>query len=229
MHKAPQLASLQNRSLGPFSLQVQYKPRRRLGHFDLDLFLANKKGKRSREPVVTGIYSKGNPSNKIFSWLDIHFLDWFAFDGGDSGVLSKMEDLAEGLFELLGHCIPSGGMIICSYITDVAWGIESLIHEQTRRCLQVHSLEIPPAATPLGRLLVAAGCHNIKAGAYDVQGSSRLAGEKALNKEYEKRFTQGLIRQLEEYLRRKPNHDCQHIEDICRTNAGDILDQMIGG
>jgi hypothetical protein len=114
-------------------------------------------------------------------------------------------------------------MIICSYITDVAWGIESSIHEQTRHCLQVHSLEIPPAATPLGRLLVAAGCCNIKAGAYNVQGSSRLAGEKALNKGYEKRFRQRLIRLLEEYLKREPNPEYQHIEDICRTNARDIL------
>jgi hypothetical protein len=90
----------------------------------------------------------------------------------------------------------------------------------------VHSLEIPPAATPIGWLLVAAGCCNIKADAYDVQGSSRLAGEKALDGEYEKRFRQRFIRLLEEYLKRKPNHDYQRIEDICRTNAGEILDQM---
>jgi hypothetical protein len=117
-------------------------------------------------------------------------------------------------------------MIVCSYITDVAWRIESSIHEQPRRCLQVHSLGIPLAATPIGRLLVAAGCCNIKAGAYDVQGSSRLAGEKALNKEYEKRFTQRLIGQLEEYLRKEPNPEYRHIEATCRTNAAEILDQM---
>jgi hypothetical protein len=229
MQNAPQLASLQDRSLGLFTLQVQYQPRRRVGHFDFDLFLKNKEGQPSCEPLVTGIYSKGNPSNKIFSWLDIHYLDRFAFDNGDAGVLSEMEDLAEGLFEMLGSVIPHGGMIICSYITDVAWKIEIPIHEQTRRCLQVQSLKIPPAAAPIGRLLVAAGCCNIKAGAYDVQGSSRLAGEKALNKEYEKRFTQGLIRQLEEYLKRAPNPEYQYIEDICRTNARNILDLLIMG
>jgi hypothetical protein len=202
MHKAPQLASLQDRSLGPFSLYIQYQPRRRVGHFDLDLFLKDKKGRHSCEPVVTGIYSKGNPSTKIFSWLDIHFLDHFSFDNGDAGALSKIEDLSERLFEMLGSVIPSGGMIICSYITDVAWGIESPLHEVTRRCMALNSLGIPPATTPLGQLLFAAGCSNIKAGAYDVQGSSRLAGEKAPDGAYEKRFTQRLIEQLEEYLGR---------------------------
>jgi hypothetical protein len=227
MQNAPQLASLQDRSLGPFTLQVQYQPMRRVGHFDLDLFLKDKEGRASRDPLITGIYSKGNPSSRIFSWLDIHYLDWFAFDNGDARVLSEMEDLSEEFFEILGSVIPHGGMIICSYITDVAWRIESPIHEITRRCLQVQSLEIPPAATPLGKLLVAAGCCNIKAGAYDVQGSSRLAGEKALDREYKMRFTQRLIKQLEEYLRREPNPEYQHVEDICRSNAEKILGQMM--
>lgn len=227
MHEAPQLASLQDHTLGPFALHIQYQPRRRVGHFDLDIFLKDKKDKRSLEPIITGVYSKGNPSSRIFSWLDIHYLGCFAFDNGDLGFLSEQDGLAKELFRMLGGVIPPGGMIICSYVTDVAWGIESSIHEQTRRCLQVHSLGIPPAATPIGRLLVAAGCCNIKAGAYDVQGSSRLAGEKALNKEYEKRFKQRLIMQLEKYVRREPNAEYQHIEDICRTNAGEILGQMI--
>jgi len=88
-------------------------------------------------------------------------------------------------------------------------------------------LGVPPAAAPLGRFLVAAGCLNIKAGAYDVQGSSRLAGEKALNREYEKRFRQRLIEQLEDYLERNPNPEYQDIENTCRINAREILDRMI--
>lgn len=227
MQNAPQLASLQDRSLGPFTLQVQYQPRRRVGHFDLDLFLKDKKGRRSLDTLVTGIYSKGNPAGGISGWFDIHYLDCMTFEDGASAVLSKTDDLAEELFRMLGYIIPPGGMVICSYITDLAWNFTSPLHEVTRRCLQVRSLEIPPVATPIGRFLIAAGCRNIKSEAYNVQGSSRLAGEKALDEEYEKRFTQRLIKQLEEYLRRKPNHDYQNIEDICRTNAGEILDQMI--
>jgi hypothetical protein len=227
MQQVPQLDGLQDRTLGPFTLQVQLKPRRRVGHFDLDIFLKDNKGRLSCEPIVTGIYSKGNSSSRIFSWLDIHYLNLFAFDNGDAGVLSELEDLAEGLFEMLGRCIPPGGMIFCSYITDMAWGIESPLHEVTRRCITLNSLEIPPAATPIGRLLYAAGCTNIKAGAYDVQGSSRLAGEKALDEEYEKRFRQRLIKQLEIYLARDPNSEYKNIEDICRTNAGEILGRII--
>ena len=227
MQHVPQLEGLQDRALGPFALQVQLVPRRRVGHFDIDIFLKDKEGKRSYEPIVTGIYSKGNPSNKIFGWFDVHFLDCFAFDNGDAGVLSGQEGLAEGLFEMLGDCIPPGGMIFCSYVTDVAWTIESPLHAVTRRCMVLNSLAIPPAATPIGRFLIATRCLNIKGGAYDVQGSSRLAGEKALDEEYEKRFKQGLIKQLEAYLGRDPNPEYQHIEDICRSNAGEILDRMI--
>jgi len=227
MEKASQLTDLQDRALGPYTLQVQCVPRRRVGHFDLDIFLKDNQGKLSCDPVVTGIYSKGNPRGKIFSWLDIHYLDLFAFDKGDAGVLSEQEGLAEGLFGILGHCIPPGGMIMCSYVTDMAWGIVSPLHEVTRRCMALNSLGIPPAATPIGRLLVAAGCTNIKAGAYDVQGSSRLAGEKALNDEYEKSFTHRLIKQLEEYVGREPNPEYKDLEDTCRSNAGEILDQVI--
>ena len=227
MHEAPQLASLQDHTLGPYALHIHYQPRRRVGHFDLNLFLTNNKGQRTCEPLITGIYSTGNPNSRIFSWLDIHYLDWFTFDNGDDGVLSEIEDLSGALFRMIGGFIPPGGMIICSYISDVAWGIKSPIHEITRQCLGLNSLKIPPAATPIGRLLVAAGCCNIKAGAYDVQGSSRLAGEKALDGEYEKHFTQRLIEQLEEYLRREPNSEYQDIENSCRTNAEVILDQLI--
>jgi hypothetical protein len=263
MQHVPQIEGLLDRSLGPYTLHVQLVPRRRVGHFNIDIFLKEDEGKLSCDPIVTGIYSKGNPSSRIFGWLDIHYLDLFSFDKGDAGVLSNfpsrtrlprtikvdnppsppfskggmggvetsclsnMEGLSEELFGILGGCIPPGGMIFCSYITDMAWGIESPLHEVTRRCMGVNSLEIPPPTTPIGRLLVAAGCSNIKAGAYDVQGSSRLAGEKALDKEYKKSFTQRLIRQLEEYLGREPNPEYHDLEDICRSNGGVILDRML--
>ena len=75
--------------------------------------------------------------------------------------------------------------------------------------------------------MVAAGCCNIKGEAYDVQGSSRLAGEMALDREYEKHFKQRLIKQLEDYLGRELDLEYKEIEDVCRSNAGEILGQMI--
>ncbi|MBW2038663.1 MAG: hypothetical protein JRI46_03575 [Deltaproteobacteria bacterium] len=226
MVKVPKLEGLQDHHLGPFTLQVQCRPKRKVGHFDLDLFFTNKKGKGSRDPIITGIYSKGNPAHNIHGWLDIHYLDRLTFEDGASVVLSEQDDLAEDLFQVLGSVITPGGLIIVSYITDIAWGFESPLHEITRRCLGVSSLNIPPAATTLGRLLVAAGCCNIKGGAYDVQGSSRLAGEKLPNREYEARFTQKLIEQLKEYLAREPNSEFMRLEEICRANATNILDHI---
>ena len=227
MAKALKLKSLRNRPLGPFILQVRYAPKHKVGHFDLDLFVIDEQRGRSLDTVVTGIYSRGNPDRAISGWLDIHYLDRVTFEDGASAVLSEHDDLAEELFRMLGPCIPPGGMVICSYITDLAWGFTSPLHEVTRRCLQVRSLEVPPAATPLGRLLIAAGCCNIKGEAYDVQGSSRLAGEKAPDEEYERQFTQRLTKQLKGYLGRKPNSQYQEIEDTCRSNARGLLDRII--
>ena len=178
--------------------------------------------------MVAGIYSKGNPSHQIFPWFDIYYIDEVEFKDEKPKRLSQMELLDEELFRLIGNFVLPGGLIIISFITDISYGLKSKIYEVTHRSLSLSTLEIPPAATPLGRLLFASGCRNIKSQAYDVQGSSRLAGEKAPNPEYESRFTQDLKGQLEKYLARKPHPGFQELEKTCRAHSKHILDQMTG-
>jgi len=220
------LESLRSMKLGPFQLQIHYRPKSRVGHFDFDIRLTDREGNTTRFPVVTGTHSKGNPSQSIQRWFDIHFLDRLVFNAKSPMRLSEMGGLDEDLFHILGSNTGSGGMIIVSYVSDMVWGFESELHALTRQCLRLNSRRIPPSCTPLGWLLFKSGCRNIKREAYDVQGSSRLAGEIPLNAEYKTKFTQQLSQKLKDYLATKPHGEFMLLEEVCRTNAGRILEEI---
>jgi hypothetical protein len=209
--------------LGPYEIHLRYQPKARIGHFDFDLFLKDQEGRISRTPVVTGICSKGNPRRFVSGWLDIHFVDCLDFGAGDTVCLSHLDGLAETLFTLLGRVSPPGGMIMVSYVTDIVWGFDSDLHAVTRQSLRLREPEIPASCTPLGWLLFVSGCRNIKGEAYDVQGSSRLAGEMAPNADYESRFTEVLRERVRSYLASSPCADFADLERICRTNGTRIL------
>jgi hypothetical protein len=222
------LESLRSMKLGPFQLEVNYRSKSRVGHFDFDICLKDNNGDTTRFPVVTGTYSKGNPAQFIQGWFDIHFLDRLDFHAKSAMRLSQMGGLDEDLFHVLGRTTRPGGMIIVSYVSDMVWGFESELHGLTRQCLRLNSPRIPPSCTPLGWLLFKSGCRNIKREAYDVQGSSRLAGEMALNAQYEEKFIHQLSDQLENYLNTKPHGEFVHLEEVCRANAARILEEIHG-
>jgi hypothetical protein len=225
MEKALKL--LHSKKIGPYMNQLQFRPKRRVGHFDVSLFLKNEDGKTSDKPLIEGIYSKGNPSQHIQAWFDIHYADLIDFGDGNPVVLSRLGRCAEDVFEMMGGAIEPGGMIFVSLITDMAWEMESDLHSVTRDCLSIRSLGIPPSATPLGRLLFIAGCRNIKSQAFDVQGSSRIAGEKSPNAGIERQFTQKLKTHLQEFISRRDQRDSAEFDKlykICRSNAENILD-----
>ena len=222
----PVLEAFRSFWLGPYQIHARYQPKARIGHFDFDLFLKNQEGQTSRIPIVTGICSKGNPHQSVSGWFDIHFLDCLDFGEGERVCLSQLDGLAETLFAILGRVSPPGGMIMVSYVTDIVWGFESDLHAVTRQCLRLRRPEIPPSCTPLGWLLFVSGCRNIKGQAYDVQGSSRLAGEMAPDKAYESRFTEGLTGRVRDYLASEPCADFVDLERVCRANGAKILRQI---
>jgi hypothetical protein len=220
-----QFQDLHGQKIGEFYLQLQTSPKRRIGHFDVSFFLKQKNGLISQLPVITGLFSKGNRRQRVFPWLDIHYLDSVVFAEGRPMRISQNKGLTESLFKRLGDAIPPGGMIFLSYLTDNVWGFQSLLHEFTRRAVSVSSLRIPAAALPLGHLLFLAGCHNIKSDVYDVQGSGRLAGEKAPTRQYDEVFLKRLMIQLKEYLAREPNESNMPLEEMCRSHAAEILER----
>ena len=206
--------------------QLQFQPKHRVGHFDVSLFLKDNDGKITDMPLIKGIYSKGNRSQNIQGWFDIHYSDRVYFGAGNPVILSQSGRFAEYVFETIGEAIEPGGMIFVSLITDMVWGIDSELHKMTRDCLNTRSLGIPPAATPLGRLLFFSGCQNIKSQAFDVQGSSRLAGEKALNPDTNRQFVQKLRIQLQEFLGRRDQRESTEYDERCRLNAEDVLNRI---
>jgi hypothetical protein len=217
------LEAFRSSRLGPYEIRISYRPKARVGHSDFDLVLRNEAGQTSRNPIMTGICSKGNPHQFIAGWFDIHFVDCLDFGEGGTVRLSDEGGLAEGLFAMLGGVSPPGGMIMVSYVSDIVWGFESDVHALTRRCLRLRTPEIPPSCTPLGWLLFAGGCRNIKGQAYDVQGSSRLAGEMAPNPAYETTFTERLSERVKAYLGSEPCSEFADLERICRANGTRIL------
>lgn len=220
------VSQLQSKKIGPFITQVQFHPKHKVGHFDLTLYLKNEEGILSQSPLIQGLYSKGNVSQNIQSWWDIHYSDQADFWGKEPIILGQIGSYAEEVFEMIGKTLEPGGMIFVSLITDMVWEIKSKLHQITRDCLSLRSLEIPPAATPLGRLLYLSGCPIVKSQAFDVQGSSRLAGEKAPNSQMEKEFLRKLHMQLQEFLSRKDQRERSKGEQLCLGNAEDILNRL---
>jgi hypothetical protein len=223
------LQHLQSKKIGPYITQLQFRPRRWVGHFDVSLILKDDDGKTSNQPLIEGVYSKGNRSQNTQGWFDIHYSDRADFGDGNPFILSRFGRCAEDVFEMIGGAIEPGGMVFVSLITDMVWEMESDLHRVTRDCLSIRSLGIPPAATPLGRLLFIGGCRNVKSQAFDVQGSSRLAGEKAPNPDIDRQFTQKLRTQLQEFLGRRDQRqstEFDKIYKICCLNAEDILNRF---
>ena len=220
------LESLDAQEIGPYITQLQFRPKRRIGHFDFQLFLKNSSGQLSHRPLIQGIFSLGNRSWGNQGWLDIHYSDFADFGVGTPIILSDSNNCAEQVFQLIGKALLPGAMIFVSLITDIAWDADIELHRTTRECLSVRSLAIPPAATPIGRLLFMSGCRNIKSQAFDVQGSSRLAGEKAPNSEMENTFSRQLEKQLQAYLMHPEKTEFFVLEKVCRANAEFVMKHL---
>ncbi|MBN1223036.1 MAG: hypothetical protein JXB23_07285, partial [Candidatus Aminicenantes bacterium] len=220
------LHCLADQKIGNYTTEVRFFPKQRVGHFDFSLFLKNTKNLSSEYPLIKGIFSKGNASQNIQAWFDIHYSDVAVFTGEEPVTLSRCSSLAEQTFQTIGKALPPGGMMFVSVITDIAWDIASMLHRVTRQCLSMRTLSIPPVATPLGRLLFISGCRSIKSQAFDVQGSSRLAGEKAPNPEVERQFSQKIQTQIHNYFLQKDQKKFTGLHRAARSNAKDVLKRL---
>lgn len=81
---------LHGKKIGLYTTHLQFLPRRRVGHFDISLFLKDSDGKISDSPLIEGIYSKGNRTHNNQGWFDIHYTDRANFGDGNPVVLSRL-------------------------------------------------------------------------------------------------------------------------------------------
>jgi hypothetical protein len=116
------------------------------------------------------------------------------FDGRpESGIRAWADLVVEDLSILpeVTEALGPGGSLMIAYEQDV-----------TERALR---RKVPPAATPVGLAMLAAGCRWFKDWYYPEggrEGGTKLQGTLPLNEESRKRAEAGLIQELKEFLAR---------------------------
>jgi hypothetical protein len=211
------LGSLQGKSLGSHKLVVWLGTKNRFGARYFQVFLQNPSGEVSRKPVILGLFSQGRyPSH---NWIEvINFRPWPSFAPVEPALDTAAGGLAQQLFQYLASLIPPGGHLMVEY--------DSPAEQDTARSL---SLGIPPVATPLGYLMFLIGCG---AGFKDwyfaesgSEGSRKLQGYKALNREQAQLKTKEMVEELKAFLSRPSLLPDSELERAARDRAQKIIGQ----
>jgi len=177
-----------------------------------------------KTPTLEGIHSRGGRGVK--GWVEVG--DYFPivhFKG--RGLPTKTthlsrEELDQGIFHLLGECVPPGGHLMFAY--EVSY--ESPLHRETQETL---IKGFPPVSTSQGNLLFRAGFRLVKdwylsEGGHE--GPRKLWGEKPLNEVESRGFDVKTFLQLLAFLSRKPNTTCFERERLARRRALDIVEDL---
>ena len=117
--------------------------RTRTGWARIGLAVRDRTGRRSIEPVVTGIVSGGGRGVK--PWVECRLSGSVEMEGG-ARLDAYRSGLVAATLKLLADCIAPGGHLMVDY--------ESRGHDETLAAL---ARRVPPAATLLGALMVEAG------------------------------------------------------------------------
>lgn len=212
------LEALNGHPLGPYSLHLtKCEPmERRSGWRRVVFCLADEGDVQADWPVLKGFYSTEGRTRG--SWLDCDFFPL-------QSVADRQRDLtADGLalelFRLLGEAITSHCMV--SY---EVWEHATELHSFTE---QSYRLGIPAAATPIGELLIRAGCVSGFKDWYIAEGGNegprKLQAEKPPNKAARTSALASLARSLIEYLGRPPVGGAEDVELDCRRRAIRLLE-----
>lgn len=214
------LEALVGRPVGPYTLHVtRCEPQaRRSGWRRVAFCLTDSDGRQADRPAVEGFYSIAGL--RVGSWLDCDVYPTQAFNG-------RVADLAgDGvtveLFRLLGEAITSHCMVAYE-----AWEHVSPLHTVTE---QSYRLGIPPGATPVGELLIAAGCVAGFKDWYIAEGGNegprKLQAEKPLSEAARVEALSTLARTLAAYLARTPVETAEVVERDCRARAARLLETL---
>ena len=138
--------------LDGFAIRVDVSPARSVeqAHFVLRL-VKPENGELSLDPVFSGLFSAGRPSQYIQGWIDGDYFETATFPTETRLALSE-SGLDGELFTMLGELVPPGGSLMVSYSL---FSKESYAHRETKLGLD---RGYPPVVAPLGFLLFRAGC-----------------------------------------------------------------------
>ncbi len=194
---AAELESLEASLLNAeYELRLKSNQRKYVEQKDFEVYIIDLDGCHSIQPVVRGIFSAGRESIGIKEWMDIEYFEFVSFGCGRNLDLSA-SGLDLRLYNKLGSLISAGGSIMVAY--QMFQG-KSRVHEDTDYLLQ-HA--IMPEATPIGYLLIHAGCLSFKDWYWPEggrEGPQKLQGFKPINKEQAKIKISHIINSLQNFL-----------------------------
>jgi len=142
------LGRLQGCRLGPYRLLLLLGPKNAVGARYFQLFLADGQGRLGDEPLALGLHNQGPFPG--YNWIDLIRYQGLPLLQGQPVHLAA-QGLDRRLLRLLASLLPAGGHLMVEY--------ESPSQKDTRAML---GLGYPPAVTPLGALLLQAGCRSLR-------------------------------------------------------------------
>ena len=185
------LARLDGASVGEdVTLETELGPRNHVGSTYFRVYLRSDELGRTVEPVVFGLQNSGPYPG--WNWVEV--LRWndqlHVEDGRGVSVPPGIEAL---IFERLAELVPPGGHLMAEYESGARWVTAAAL-----------AARVPPAATPLGRLLARTGAGVAFRDWYIPEGGRegprKLQGFRALDEQHAR--TRGLetIAALEAFL-----------------------------
>ena len=185
------LGRLQGVPLGPYRLLALLGPKNNVGARYYQLFLVDRAGRLSEEPVAFGLHNSGPYPG--YNWLEVVRYQPAPAIGGQAADL-RAAGLEEELLRTLSGLVPAGGHLMVEY--------DSPAQRESERVL---TLDYPPVTSPLGYLLFRAGCRSFRDWYISEggrEGPRKLQGYKPLTEALAKERTASLWRQVEELLAR---------------------------
>lgn len=188
--------------------------------FDLRL-LKDQGNVSSIDPVFSGLFSRGRPSQFILGWVDGDYFETATFPSSDNFSLSEAA-LDASFFKIIGGLVPPGGSFMVSYSL---FSKESKIHKETKQALD---RGYPPVVTPIGFLLFQAGCGMGFKDWYFAEGGregpEKLQGFKPMNSEAAKEKAKSMIQELHRFRSvQSENHELTH---ACKSRADHVIREL---
>ena len=201
--------------LGLLSLLVLLGPKNMVGSRYYQLFLLDASGRLSEGPLALGLYNTGPYPG--FNWIELTRYDAAPrFDGEPCDLVEQ--GLDRELFRLLSGLVPSGGHIMVEY--------ESPGQRESERIL---TLGYPPASSPIGYLLLFAGCRSFRDWYISEggrEGPRKLQGFKPLDEAIARGKSEALRGQLSQFLATLERPEHGEYDALARRLAWAVLAEL---
>jgi len=192
------LAALQGAEVGNgVRLAIELGPKSKVGSDYFRAFLEADGLGRTAEPFLWGLINRGPYPG--FNWVEVTgSTDRVPLESGEEVQIPEGIDLA--VVQQLGTLVPPGGHLMLEY--------DSPQRSLTARALTAN---VPPVATPLGAMMLAAGCGIAFTDWYisegGREGARKLQGFRALDAAHEERRGRDTFNALEAFMPRMRDLD----------------------